>query len=139
MAMATAMGIVYYFIAPDMVALFDSDPGVVMYGTMHGRIVCLFFSLMAYSHSVASVCRGAGKAFVPMFVMLGVWCVFRLMYIFTVMHLFGEIQYIFWAYPITWVISSVIYLLYYLFSDWVHGFDTEAEKQQKKLLRQKHV
>ena len=40
-----------------------------------------------------------------------------------VMHLFGEIGYVYWAYPLTWSISSVIYLIYYLRSDWVHGFE----------------
>lgn len=79
--------------------------------------------MLAFSHSVAAVCRGAGKAFVPMIVMLSVWCVLRISYIIIVMRLFREIRYVFWAYPLTWSISSVIYLLYYLFSDWVHGFD----------------
>ena len=58
-----------------------------------------------------------------MVVMLSVWCVIRIIYIMTVMHLYGEIGYIYWAYPITWGISSAIYLLYYLKSDWVHGFE----------------
>ena len=39
------------------------------------------------------------------------------------MHYVHEIQYIYWAYPITWGISSIIYLFYYLFADWIHGFD----------------
>ena len=39
----------------------------------------------------------------------------------------GEIRHIYMAYPITWTISSVIYLIYYLFCDWVHGFDKKAD------------
>jgi len=57
-----------------------------------------------------------------MLIMLIVWCGVRITYIIIVMKLFGEIRYVFWAYPLTWSISSVIYLVYYLFSDWVHGF-----------------
>lgn len=52
-------------------------------------------------------------------------------YIAVVMRLFGEIGYIYWAYPITWAISSVIYLFYFLFSDWIHGFDPKAPKAKK--------
>jgi Na+-driven multidrug efflux pump len=85
--------------------------------------VALFYFLLAFSHSVAAICRGAGKAFVPMLVMLLVWCVIRIAYIITVMRLYGQIELIYWAYPLTWAISSVIYLVYYLRSDWVHGFD----------------
>ena len=90
---------------------------------MQARTVTLFYCLLALSHSIAAVCRGAGKATVPMVVMLSVWCVIRVSYIFAVMHFFGEIHHIYRAYPITWAISSVVFLVYYLFSDWVHGFE----------------
>jgi hypothetical protein len=58
-----------------------------------------------------------------MFVMLSVWCVIRVIYIALIMHFVGELQYIYWAYPLTWGISSIIYLIYYKCSDWIHGFD----------------
>lgn len=123
---AEAIGILYYAFAPRLVGLFDKTPGVIEYGVMQARIVSLFYFLLAFSHSVAAVCRGAGKAFVPMLVMLVVWCGLRIGYIIIVMRLFREISYVFWAYPLTWSISSVIYLIYYLFSDWVHGFEKKA-------------
>lgn len=91
------------------------------------RTAALFYCLLAFSHSVAAICRGAGKAFVPMCVMLSVWCVIRIAYIITIMNLSGEIGLIYWAYPLTWGISSVIYLIYYLRSDWVHGFDKDSQ------------
>ncbi len=120
---AEAIGIVYYIFAPYLIGTFDSSPGVIRYGVTQAHIVTLFYLLLAFSHSIAAVCRGAGKAFVPMIVMLSVWCVLRISYILIVMRVTGEIQYVFWAYPLTWGISSVIYLFYYLFSDWVHGFE----------------
>lgn len=126
--MAEAIGICYYVLAPQFIGLFDKTPGVVAYGVTQARIVSLFYLLLAFSHSVAAVCRGAGKAFVPMLVMLVVWCGIRIGYIIAVMRLFEEIRYVFWAYPLTWSISSVIYLLYYLFSDWVHGFEKKTKK-----------
>lgn len=123
---AEAIGILYYAFAPRLVGLFDKTPGVIEYGAMQARIVSLFYFLLAFSHSVAAVCRGAGKAFVPMLVMLAVWCGLRIGYIIIVMRLFREISYVFWAYPLTWSISSIIYLIYYLFSDWVHGFEKKT-------------
>ena len=61
-----------------------------------------------------------------MVVMLSIWCVVRISYILLVMHFIGEIRFIYWAYPLTWGISSVIYLIYYFGCDWVHGFDAPA-------------
>ena len=121
--MAELIGIATYIFAPQLISMFDSTAGVVELGVRQTRIVALFYFLLAYSHSIAAVCRGAGRAFVPMLIMLSVWCVFRIIYIYAVMHIFGELEYVYWAYPITWSISSVIYFIYYHRSDWVHGFD----------------
>ncbi|MCM1538859.1 MAG: MATE family efflux transporter [bacterium] len=121
--LAEAIGVAYFIFAPQMVGLFDKTDGVIAFGVQQARTVALFYCLLAFSHSIAAVCRGAGKAFVPMCVMLAVWCVIRIAYIIAVMRLTGEIGYIYWAYPLTWAISSVIYLIYYLRSDWVHGFE----------------
>ncbi len=121
--LAEAIGACYYVFAPQCIGLFDHTAGVVALGTRQARTVALFYFLLAFSHSIAAVCRGAGKAFAPMCIMLSVWCVLRISYIVSVMQLVGEIGYIYWAYPLTWGVSSVIYLIYYLRSDWVHGFE----------------
>ena len=123
--LAELIGLAIWFSAPFLVSLFDkqNNPDVIALGTQQARIEAFFYCLLAFSHAVASVCRGAGKAFVPMAVMLAVWCVLRITYITVMMHYIHEIRFIYWAYPLTWGISTVIFLLYYLFSDWVHGFE----------------
>lgn len=121
--LAEVIGIFVYIFAPQLIGLFDQTPKVIEFGVMQAHIVALFYFLLAFSHSIAAVCRGAGHAFVPMVIMLAVWCVIRICYILLVMRLVGQLQYIYWAYPLTWCISSVIYLIYYLKCDWVHGFD----------------
>lgn len=126
---AETFGLLIWRFAPQLISLFDSTPEVLSFGTKQARTVALFYFLLAFSHCIAAVCRGAGKAFVPMLVMLSVWCVFRIIYIELVMFYIGDIGLIYWAYPITWTISSVIFACYYLFSDWVHGFDRIPGKE----------
>ncbi len=126
--LAELIGVFYYIFAPQLIGAFDSTGGVIEYGVQQARTVALFYFLLAFSHAVAAVCRGAGKAFVPMIIMLSIWCVLRITYIMIVTHLTGEIRYIYWAYPLTWSISSVIYLFYYLCSDWIHGFEQSDKK-----------
>lgn len=125
--LAEIIGVGVYLLAPKLIGLFDQTPGVIELGVKQAHTVALFYCLLAFSHAIAAVCQGAGKAFVPMCVMLSIWCVLRIIYIATVMHVFGDIRYIYWAYPITWGISSTIYLFYYLFSDWVHGFEHQKK------------
>lgn len=130
---AEVVGILTYIFAPHLIGFFDKTPEVIALGVQQSRTVTLFYCLLALSHAIAAVCRGAGKAFVPMFVMLSVWCGIRVAYIALVMHFIGQIEFIYWAYPITWAISSVIYLLYYFCSDWVHGFEHKSLRAIKKV------
>ncbi len=124
--LAETIGIIVFLAAPYLIGLFDSSPQVIEYGTMQARTVALFYFLLAYSNLIAAVCRGAGKAVVPMTVMLSVWCILRIAYIAAVMHFFNDIRFIYLAYPITWAITSVIYFFYYHCSDWVHGFKSSS-------------
>ena len=127
--LAELIGIAMYLTMPQLASLFSRTPEVIALATRQARVITLFYCLLAYSHAVASVCRGAGKAFVPMLVMLAVWCVLRITYISLIMRYSHEIRFIYYAYPITWTISSVIFFIYYHCSDWVHGFDA-AEKRK---------
>lgn len=127
MIMAEIIGLILFFFAEPLVGFFIDNPQSIAIAVQQSRIESLFFFLLSYSHCLAGIFRGAGKAFVPMFVMLGIWCVFRIAYITVAMKIDHNIILLFWAYPITWLISSAIYLAYYYKSDWIHGF----EKQKK--------
>lgn len=121
--LAELIGVCIFILAPYLIGFFEDDPEVVRIGVKQCHIEALFYMLLSFSHCIAGICRGAGKAVVPMVIMLSVWCVLRIIYITVAMALCHDIRLLFWAYPITWFISSVIYLIYYLKSDWIHGFD----------------
>ena len=121
--LAESVGLLFWFFAKPLISLFIDDPESIAIGVRQAHVETLFYCLLAFSHLVAGICRGAGKAFVPMFIMLAVWCVFRVAYITVAMQIDHNIVLLFCAYPLTWFISSVIYLIYYLKSDWVHGFE----------------
>ena len=121
--LAETVGICIYTFAPKLVGLFGGEAEVVAYGVLQGRSVTLFYFLLSFSHASAAIMRGAGKSTVPMFVMLISWCAIRITYITIVAKLFHNIQFVFLAYPITWSISSVIFLVYLLKADWMHNFE----------------
>ena len=125
--MAVMVGILCYAFAPLLIAFFNSDPEVVDYGTRHMRTICLFFCLLALSHCIAAVLRGAGQAIVPMFVMLGCWCALRVTYVTIAMQYVNELETVSKAYPITWTASSIIYLIYFFTADWMHTFEKDKK------------
>ncbi len=120
---AELIGIVSYIFAPQLIGFFGDSAAAIDYGTRHMRSICLFYCLLAFSHCIAGIMRGAGKASVPMFVMLGCWCVFRVSYISVAVRLINELTMVSVAYPITWTLSSVIFLIYFLKADWIHNFE----------------
>ncbi len=121
--LAESIGILVFIFAKHLIGLFNNDPEVIDYGMRQIHVISLFYCILALSHSIAGVMRGAGKAKVPMFVMLGVWCIFRVLYISVAMSISHTIELVFAAYPLTWAISSVIFMIYMLKSDWVHGLE----------------
>jgi len=122
--LAEIIGVILAIWSPVFVRWFNSDPEVVRIAVSQSRIENLFFFLLAFSHAVTGVCRGAGKSTVPMAVMLAVWCLLRIVYVSAAMAISHDIRLLFWGYPLTWGVSSAIFLVYYLKSDWVHGFET---------------
>ena len=123
MAIAEIIGLAIFLGAPFLMWLFDRNPDVIASGVGRAQADCLFYFLLAFSHCIAGIMRGAGKASVPMVVMLISWCVIRVAYITVAIRFIPSIQIIYWAYPITWAISSVIFLVYFLKSDWLHAYD----------------
>ena len=120
--LAEIVGLVIYWLAPVFISAFNNDPEVIAYGTAQARTVTLFYFLLSFSHCIAGILRGAGKATIPMLVMLVCWCAIRITYITVAVKLVPDIHMIFWAYPLTWTLSSVIFLIYFLKADWMHGF-----------------
>jgi putative MATE family efflux protein len=112
-ALAETTGIILYFIAPIALRLFSNDPDVIAFGELQIKTEALFYCMLAFAHCMAAVLRGAGKTTVPMFVMLGCWCLFRITYITIAVKLRPVISTVFMAYPITWTLSVIIFLIYY--------------------------
>ena len=127
--MAEVIGALIFLFSPALVALFQNDPPVITIGVKQAHIDAFFYCFLAFSHCIAAIMRGAGKPTVPMFVMLAVWCVLRVSYISIVVPMVGRIEVVFSAYPLTWFTSSVIFLIYFLKSDWLHNYDRLEQKK----------
>ena len=120
---AELIGILSYLFAPQLIAFFNNAPEVVDFGARHMRTICLFNGLLAFSHCVAGIMRGAGKATVPMITMLICWCLIRVSYITIAVRFVNELTTVSFAYPLTWTLSSIVFLIYLVKGNWIHTFD----------------
>ena len=123
MVLAEIVGVLSYVFAPQLIAFFNDSPEAVAFGAKHMQTICLFYFLLAFSHCIAAIMRGAGKATVPMFTMLICWCLIRVSYITVAVKFVNELTTVSWAYPITWTCSTIVFGIYFLKADWMHAFD----------------
>jgi putative MATE family efflux protein len=126
---AELLGVLCYVFAPQLIGFFSESPEAIAYGTEHMRTICLFYFLLAFSHCIVSILRGAGNATFPMFTMLACWCVLRMLYVSIATQYVNALSTVSWAYPITWTCSSIIFLIYFLKADWIHNFDRESKRK----------
>ena len=112
--LAEGIGVFIFFASPLLVSLFNSHPDVIAFGVNYAHTVALFYFLLAFSHCCAGILRGMGRPVIPMAVMLTVWCAVRISYITLTVRLIPSIQVVYWAYPLTWSISSVLFALFLL-------------------------
>ena len=118
MVLAELVGVVIYLWAPYALRFFVNSQDAVEYGVIHARTVAPFFFLLAFSHCVAGIMRGCGKAFVPMITMLLFWCGVRIVYVTLAVQVFPVFKTISWAYPLTWSLSSILLLIVLLKLNW---------------------
>lgn len=115
---AELLGVIIYFTAPTVLKIFVNTAESVQYGTIHAKTAALFFFLLALSHCAAGVLRGCGKAFIPMATMLAFWCGVRVVYVTFILKIIPEFRMISWAYPLTWSLSSIVFVIILLRMDW---------------------
>lgn len=118
MITAEILGVIIYFTAPAVLKIFVNTTESIAYGTTHAQVTAMFFFLLALSHCAAGVLRGCGKAFIPMATMLAFWCGVRVIYVTNILKIIPEFQMISWAYPLTWSLSSIVFLIVLFRMDW---------------------
>ncbi len=122
-ACAEAIGVIVAVTAPFLMRAFTDEAEAISIGVERARVCALFFCLLACSHAVSAVLRGAGRAMVPMLTMLAFWCIVRVTFLSVMSPIVQDIIIVDWVYPLTWGLSTITLLIYYFKADWLHGFD----------------
>ncbi len=122
---AELIGALLCLTAPAVIGAFTRESEAIAFGVGKARICAVFFCLLAASHGLAAVLRGAGKAVIPMISMLSFWCVIRVSFLHLMVPLYHSIDTVNWVYPLTWALSTVFLGLYYWRADWTHSFEKQ--------------
>ena len=130
---AEIVGVIVFAFAPILLRMFSREADVLAIGTTQARTESLFYCLLALSHCLAGIYRGAGKTTVPMIVMLSSWCLLRITYITIIVRLIPVVNVIFWAYPLTWSVSSIVFIIYYFKGKWLLNVLSEGNMRKDRI------
>ncbi len=117
MAILVAIGlsVILYFTGPYIYWMFTADSMVLEKGMEMLRIMVPTFWTYVFIEIFSGSLRGMGNSFIPMILTSMGICVLRVLWIFTVVPLRPEVSTVIYSYPITWVVTSVLFIIYYLY------------------------
>lgn len=104
-----AAGAIMYLFAPSIISAFNASPAVLKFGVGRMRVASLFYCFVGFSYISSAIMRGAGRPNVPLVVMLVCWCLVRVAVLMTIGRQIHVIELVFWIYPFTWILSSIVY------------------------------
>lgn len=117
MALSVAIGLclALYFGGTYVYRLFTTDVQVIEKGMELLRFLVPTFWTYVSIEILSGSLRGMGDAFVPMILTcLGV-CALRIIWLFTAVPIRPDVKTVIFSYPLTWCITSVLFIVYYLY------------------------
>jgi len=100
-----------------LLGLFNPDPDVIENGRYYLFSIIPFSWLITIQFMLGAVMRGAGQAMVPVFTTLAGFIIIRIPAAYLIGHFIG-LEYIFYSYPIGWVVSLSAALIFFSTGRW---------------------
>lgn len=94
--------------------LFTTDQAVIRIGSHMISFLLPAYSIYVIIAILSGALRGAGKVLVPMLLTCGGVCTLRIIWLFTMMPGHPGINTIMLSYPISWSITAVLFIVYYI-------------------------
>ena len=106
-------GLLIVFAEP-LYRLFTTDHQVVEIGVYMMRYLMPSYFLYVAIGILSGALRGAGKVLVPVILTCGGVCIMRIAWMLAVLPAFPGIETIMLSYPVSWGITAVLFVIYYL-------------------------
>lgn len=109
--------------------MFSDDAEVVRLGMEILRLLVPTYLTYICIEVLSGAVRGAGDSVIPTLITLGGVCLLRVVWVQVVAPACGTLNMVLLSYPITWALTSVLFIVYYLRGGWlkrcIHkaGFD----------------
>ena len=115
--------------------LFTSDEAVIDIGMQILLFIVPTYITYIAIEILSGAIRGAGKAFVPTVICITGVCLLRIIWLEVAVPIYRSVYTVCAAYPVTWTVTSILFLIYYKKGAWLEDRHHELKL---KWLKMKH-
>lgn len=108
------MGNGVYFFSHQLIALYNDDPAVILYGVDRCLIICTTYCLCGMMEVICGSLRAMGYGILPMVVSLLGACGLRILWIMTYFQSHHTLKTLYASYPISWSVTICAHFICYL-------------------------
>nr|WP_317449139.1 MATE family efflux transporter [uncultured Sellimonas sp.] len=95
--------------------MFTSDADVIQIGSDMLVLITPWYIVYVFIEILAGALRGIGDVIVPVIITLGGICVLRIVWLAVALKVSPTISAIIFSYPVTWILTAVIFIGYYYY------------------------
>lgn len=110
--------------------LFTQDQNVIEICVGMMRTVAPAYVAYVCIEILSGTCRACGDAFIPMLMTCFGVCVLRILWIFIAVPLRNEVSTVAFSYPLTWTITSILFIIYYKKGNWMRKDDIRTAPEK---------
>lgn len=135
---AALVSAVVLLFGPYIYRIFTSDDAVVAEGQRIIHALAPFYFTYVCVEVISGTVRGTGDSFRPMIITCFGVCVGRILWLLFVVPRFHTIEMLVWSYPISWALTTVLFIVYYLQGSWLRrsikkaGFAPEVRPARRR-------
>ncbi|MDD2427078.1 MAG: MATE family efflux transporter [Eubacteriales bacterium] len=125
---------VFLLFSKPLALLFNPDPEVTYYTMRVMLFILTLYWLFGINEVIGGALRGVGRSMVPMLVTLTCMSAFRVFWIYVIMPLNPTFDMMLLAYPLSWVLTFIVYFIYMKKVDWLPiPKDTEKAEEMENI------
>jgi len=108
------IGNLTYLLGPYLLNLYTTNPEEIAHGLSRMQVVACFYFFCGMMDTFSYTIRGMGLSVAPMLISLTGACLLRIVWVYTVFAMYHTNVALFISYPVSWAITTAVYLVFYL-------------------------
>lgn len=107
---------------------FIDDGGVTTYTRTMIHFIAPFYFFYSIVDNTSGAIRGSGESFRPMLLTVLGTVIFRLLWLFLVVPLHHSIETVLMVFPVTWILTSILFVAYHHWGHWLRHAEANAAR-----------